>query len=57
MSSRTMTRLARSFLAEKNNYFFDKIINTGNQDFLISSRTMIDKYLFGKYFLKKKGRE
>jgi len=52
-----MTRLARSFLAEKNNYFFDKIINTGNQDFLISSRTMIDKYLFGKYFLKKKGRE
>lgn len=36
--------------------FFDKIINTGNQDFL-SSRTMIDKYLFGKYFFKKNGRE
>jgi hypothetical protein len=56
MSSRTMTRLARSFLAEKKIIFFDKIINTGNQDFL-SSRTMIDKYLFGKYFFKKNGRE
>jgi hypothetical protein len=57
MSSGTMTRLARSFLAEKKYYFFDKIINTGNQDFLISSRTMIDKYLIGKYFFKKNGRE